>query len=213
MSPPLEPPLGRSSKVAPLLAAWLACVTAGFLVLAVYEKQPGPSADAPSDWPAGCALPPPAGRHVLVMFGHPHCPCTRASMSELERIAARTRGRLDVHVVFYADRALGDGWERGDLWEQATAIPHARVWSDPEGVLAGRFDARTSGQALVYAPDGRLVFRGGITGSRGHAGDNEGKNAVLDLVQGGEPESDGTPVFGCALSSIPGELETAGGRP
>lgn len=207
----MEQPNGGSSSVGPLLAAWLACVTTGFLALAVYEKRPGASADAPSVWPAGCALPPPEGQHVLVMFAHPHCPCTRASMSELERIAARTRERLGVHVVFYSDPALGEGWERGDLWEQAAAIPHARVWKDPGGALAERFDARTSGQALVYAPDGRLVFRGGITGSRGHAGDNAGKSAVLSLVQGAEPEIDRTPVFGCALASSRA-LDAAGAR-
>ncbi len=182
-------------------------------MLAVYEKEPGALADAPSTWPAGCSLPPPSDRHVLVMFAHPHCPCTRASMSELERIAARTRRRLDVHVVFYADSGLGDGQDRGALWEQAQSIPHARVWSDPGGALAERFGARTSGQTLVYAPDGELVFRGGITGSRGHAGDNHGKSAVLDLVGGGEPVPDRTAVFGCALSSTADAFETAGGRP
>ena len=132
-------------------------------------------------------------------------------MSELERIAARTPGRLDMNVVFYADPALGEGWERSGLWEQAAAIPSARVWSDPEGALAARFGARTSGQVLVYASDGRLVFRGGITGSRGHAGDNAGESAIIDLIHGGDQQG-GTQVFGCALASTLEAADPAGGR-
>jgi len=133
-------------------------------------------------------------------------------MSELERIAARTRGRLDMNVVFYADPALGEDWERSGLWERAAAIPRARVWSDPKGALATRFDARTSGQVLVYAPDGRLVFRGGITGSRGHEGDNAGESAIIGLIQGGDPQG-GTQVFGCELSATLQAAEPSGGRP
>ncbi|HEX3447903.1 MAG TPA: hypothetical protein VHS97_06590, partial [Isosphaeraceae bacterium] len=71
---------------------------------------------------------------------------------------------------------------------------------DSGGEEAARFGARTSGLVALYAPDGRLHFRGGITGSRGHEGDNAGQQALLGLIQG-NPSSlpCETPVFGCPL--------------
>jgi hypothetical protein len=75
--------------------------------------------------------------------------------------------------------------------------------ADLEGRESRRFGAATSGQTLLYAADGRLLFNGGITESRGHSGDNAGRSAILSLVLGltsaptGQPLS--TPVYGCPL--------------
>ena len=52
--------------------------------------------------------------------------------------------------------------------------------------------------AVVYDRSGTLIFSGGITGSRGHVGDNHGKRAVLahPLATAGEQRHD---VFGCGM--------------
>jgi hypothetical protein len=55
------------------------------------------------------------------------------------------------------------------------------------------------------------VFRGGITGSRGHEGDNAGESAIIGLTQGRDPQG-GTQVFGCALSSTLEAAEHTGDR-
>jgi hypothetical protein len=70
---------------------------------------------------------------------------------------------------------------------------------DDEGAEANRFHAATSGQTLLYDADGRLLFSGGITGSRGHAGDNAGENAIVSWVNSGAAARTETSVFGCAL--------------
>jgi hypothetical protein len=90
-------------------------------------------------------------------------------------------------------------WERTDLWRQAAAIPGATVTRDDDGHEAALFRAETSGQTFLYASDGDLLFTGGTTGARGHAGDNAGRAALLALLRREAPDRRATPVFGCPL--------------
>jgi len=66
-------------------------------------------------------------------------------------------------------------------------------------VEARRFGVETSGQTLLYDAGGRLIFSGGITGSRGHAGDNAGEAALVALLTSGQADRRATSVFGCPL--------------
>ncbi len=133
------------------------------------------------------------------MMLHPHCPCSRASIEELAQIMTRCQGRLNCHVFFVKPTQFPVGWERTDLWRQAAAIPGVTVSCDVAGIEARRFGAATSGQVLLYKPDGQLVFSGGITLARGHEGDNRGHEAVIRFLTEGVGELPCTPVFGCPL--------------
>ncbi len=73
--------------------------------------------------------------------------------------------------------------------------------ADRDGRDARLFDAHTSGQALLYDASGRLVFKGGITASRGGYGQNAGADAILALTAGVVPKRSLTPVFGCSLQA------------
>jgi hypothetical protein len=83
------------------------------------------------------------------------------------------------------------------LWETAAAVPGVRVVRD-DGAEAWRFGARVSGQVMVYDHAGRLQFSGGITGARGHEGDNAGRDAIEALLAG-RPHAASAFVFGCLL--------------
>jgi len=87
------------------------------------------------------------------------------------------------------------------LIHEARLIPGVRVILDPDGKLARRFGVETSGHTLVYGADGKLLFAGGITSSRGHLGDNAGFAAVLEIITNRSIQSarTTTPVFGCEL--------------
>jgi hypothetical protein len=52
---------------------------------------------------------------------------------------------------------------------------------------------------ILYDAAGRLRFSGGITAARGHAGDNLGRSAIVELLEGDSPTATATPVFGCSL--------------
>jgi len=122
-------------------------------------------------------------------------------MAELARIQARSADRVDIHVVFVRPPGVPSGWEQTDLWKDARAIPGVVVEVDDHGVEAKRFGVVTSGHTLLYGIDGRLQFGGGITGSRGHAGDNPGEDAILSILATGESDQERTPAFGCLLFS------------
>jgi hypothetical protein len=102
-------------------------------------------------------------------------------------------------VLFVRPRRLSEDWEKTDLWRSAERIPGVRVLSDVDGIEAARFGAQASGQTLLYNVGGELQFSGGITVSRGHAGDNLGESSIVSLVTGGESSTNHTSVYGCSL--------------
>jgi hypothetical protein len=190
-------------------AAWLLMIIAGLWFLQDYESTPGMAAAAPSQWPADSRLQPASDRATLVMLAHPHCPCTRASIGELARVMTQARGRVTAYVLFLKPTSFSEGWEKTDLWMSATAIPGVSVAQDDEGVEASRFHAVTSGQTMLYDKDGKLIFSGGMTGARGHEGDNAGRTAIVSLLNLDEAVESETPVFGCPLFAQADECRTA----
>jgi hypothetical protein len=135
------------------------------------------------------------------MLAHPHCPCTAASVGELAQIMARLQGKVAAYVLFVKPKEAGRAWDDTSLLRSAEAIPGVKVVFDPDGVEARLFGAETSGHTLLFGANGRLLFSGGITASRGHAGDNVGESAIVALVNNQTPERTQTLVFGCSLAN------------
>ncbi len=178
-------------------AIWLLIVCAGLRILLSYSFTPGAAGDAPAQWPSGSRIPRAANLPTLVMVAHPQCPCTKASLGELELAMARLRGRLAARVIFYQPQNAPADWKKSDLWDKASAIPGVTAAWDGDGAEARRFGAATSGHVVLYNAQGRLLFSGGITASRGHSGDNAGLDAVISAVSTGAAGK--APVFGCSL--------------
>ncbi len=190
----------RSLLVLGTLAVWVVGIGVGFARLMNYATRPGERGASVRRWPAGSALIPDPDRANLVLLAHPRCPCTRATIGELENLLARSRGLVTAHVLFYRPGGEPDSWAMTDLWRRAAAIPGTRVQVDPDGRQARRFGARTSGQVLLYHCDGRLLFSGGITDTRGHAGASVGTEALWSLLTTGTAAQTETPVYGCPLA-------------
>ena len=184
---------------------WLAAVGIGLYKLWGYENGPGITAGAPVRWPVNSQITPAPDRATLVMFAHPHCPCTRASVGELALLMARCQGRLTAYVLFFRPKEFPAGWEETDLWHSAAAIPGVSVLQDEDGMEAHRFHAATSGHTLLYDAEGPLLFSGGITASRGHSGDNAGRSAVVSLLTERVAERTETFTFGCSLFATDSE--------
>jgi hypothetical protein len=193
-----RPLLGRLA-IAALGVLWVLGVGRGFAVLTGHEHRPGLAADAPAQWPAGSRLERGAGRATLVMLVHPGCPCSRASIEELDRLMVSAGDLMTAYVLVLKPDGFADGWERTDLWRNAAAIPGVRVERDDGGDEAHLFGAATSGQVVVYDAAGTLMFSGGITGSRGHVGDNAGRHAIAALLSDHVSTRSESPVFGCSL--------------
>ncbi len=182
-----------------LTAFWCAGVLAGLGAMLVYASTPADHAAATEQWPASSSLARDPTRPTLVMFLHPHCPCSRASLAELSRLSTECRDRFALHLVVVWPQSL-PRTSKSRLHSAAEEISGANVTSDPDGVEAARFGSTTSGETLLYAADGRVLFQGGLTWSRGHEGDNAGRDAVASWIQTNRATLSHTPVFGCALS-------------
>jgi hypothetical protein len=200
----------RRIRWAALFILWTAAVGIGGTLLWKYAATAGAAATPPEQWPERSSIRRDAGRSTLVMLAHPRCPCTRASIAELAVLMTRLGPGARAHVLFVRPRAVEAGWEKTPLWQSAAAIPGVTVHADPGGDEAALFRAATSGQLVVYDPSGKLAFSGGITGARGHEGDNVGLSRALALLSGRRADQNESNVFGCALGNraqAKGELE------
>jgi hypothetical protein len=178
---------------------WLAAVCFGIGWLWSYNHAAGAQSTPPEGWPEKSLIARKASGDTLVMLVHPKCPCTRASIEELSKLMASCKDRLTAQVLFVIPEAAGSDWYKTDLWMSAASIPGVTVSIDKDGLESSQFGALTSGQVVLYDASGRLLFSGGITESRGHAGDNAGRRAIESLVNRGTAGVDRSLVFGCPL--------------
>jgi hypothetical protein len=111
----------------------------------------------------------------------------------------QSQGRLSAYVLFLKPEGFTDDWEKTDLWRSAEGIPGVKPVVDYDGVEASRFNATTSGQTFLFDAKGHLLFSGGITIARGHAGDNAGRSAIVSRLNTRVVEQTESPVFGCPL--------------
>jgi len=189
------------SKLIILVALWVLLVCFGLNSLMIYKGKAGVVGQTPQVWPAKSLISRSSDKPLVMMFAHPRCPCTRASIAELEQFVAQANHRAEVSVVFYQPPTNSEVWSKSPLIHEVISIPGVRVIYDCNGKLAKSFGAETSGHTVVYGVDGRLLFSGGITASRGHQGDNAGLDAILRIIGNNSIESNRriAPVFGCQL--------------
>jgi len=192
-------------------SAWVLTISIGLALLLGYENAAGQAATPPAQWPIDSGIHLADDRATLIMLIHPHCPCSRASIGELARLMAQAQGRVTAHALFVKPDGAADDWEKTDLFESAAAIPGVDVVVD-DGAEARRFNAATSGQTALYDDEGHLLFSGGITASRGHSGDNEGRSAIVSLLNTGAGGRSESSVFGCPLFGTNSECESLDAR-
>src|SRR5579859_333340 len=93
---------------------WLLVVGAGFAVLWRYSATAGAASLAPARWPTGSRIARAADRATLVMFVHPRCACSRASVTDLQRLLARVPDRVQSAIAFVVPDGVEPGWVKSD---------------------------------------------------------------------------------------------------
>lgn len=176
----------------------------GLAVLESYVARPGAQAAAPGFWPDDSVVERSDGSYQLVVALHPRCPCSLATVQELGRLLARVGSGLSCEVLIYRPEAEPAAWSESRLQDSVASLSGAVLRDDPEGREALRFGALTSGQVVLFGPDGELLFQGGLTSARGHEGLTVASREIAALVraESGTPIA-GAPVFGCPLHEIP----------
>ncbi len=180
-----------------VLAIWFVSVAVGFGLMLRLQITPNVQVDAADLMPSVDSIVTEAGTPTLVMFLHPMCPCSRASIAELERLRARTP-EVTTNIVSISQDA---SWQESNLLRQVSGLDGIHLVTDTEGRIATRFNARTSGETFLYEAEGALLFHGGITQGRGHEGENPGSSAIFALLHGQQVSVPRSEVFGCPLFS------------
>ena len=186
-----------------LIVAWATAIMTGSLFLGHFTASPGQASAVPVAWPEESTLEP----AEIVLFVHPNCPCSQATMRQLERVLARVPRLPKLLVVAYQPSSQSPEWYQTDLVRALEKLAGRPASVDVGGREARRFGATTSGHLLAFDSVGQLCFSGGITAGRGHEGDNPGQLALLDLIAGEAlPGPHRYPVYGCPL--LPAESES-----
>jgi hypothetical protein len=182
-----------------LVVSWLGMTIAGSTILLVHSQAAGRQADVISRLPDACQIPLDSSRNTIIHFLHPKCPCSIASIDEFSRLLAHCGDRIDAWIVIVHPPAAPPDWENTFLANFCRTLPGVHVLTDQNGVEAQRCQAMTSGQTYLVKPNRDIIFRGGITSRRGHSGQSVGRTAIQELVAGGNPGLQATPVYGCSF--------------
>jgi hypothetical protein len=164
---------------------WVGLAAYGFGLWSAYEQRPGEIPDAAD---GTVSFSGPTGVWRVLMFVHPHCPCSQASVLELRRLLHQLAGTAavgSVQAVVFVVRPpdAPAGWEQGELLHDLSTDPEVSVALDSGGQEAKRWKAATSGHVIVLDPQGRLRFRGGITPGRGQQGSSLGSQRIMQMIQ------------------------------
>lgn len=185
------------------VGAWAVLLAGSFAVVHAYMGRPGPSASAvAAQWPAQTELGQPDGMAQLLVFLHPRCPCTDATLANLVTALGTPResGSMCEITVIMSGPAVSEGCPP-HLQRRLEAMGSVTVRNDVDGSIARDFGAITSGHVVWCDGRGRVAFSGGITPGRGHVGPCESLARLTALVQHqhGDGPLEPTPVYGCAI--------------
>lgn len=195
-------PTSGSALITVVIFGWLATLVSGLLYFNTYETTPGPAGSSSSKWPRSTAVRFSPGEINLLVFAHPRCPCTRASLDELKALLQDCPTRMPTHILFWVPPNASSAWTTSELWKQAGAIANAQVVADEGGEQARCFGATTSGHLMVFAPDGTRIYSGGLTNARGKSGNDSGLTLIRSLIIQQRTLPSETPVFGCPLFNL-----------
>ena len=170
-----------------LLTLTVVGLCSGWLVWALYENQPGQAATPPRTYPESGKLP------RLLLFLHPRCSCSRATLAEFIRLKPELAG-IQLEIVVTGPTQLAPPEFVKTLRDSTGGV---QVSLDSDGHRRDLYQAWTSGQVITYDDQGRLGYYGGLTASRGQVGPSHGQQQLRAWLQGQPVASQA--VFGCPL--------------
>src|SRR4051812_25961113 len=107
----------------PIAAAamlWAAMVVGGIGWMWSYESASTTQGPTPRTWPADSRANISSTSDNLLLFLHPRCPCSRATLGELARLMAGANGRLTCQVFFVVPQGENaQAAANGALWDAA----------------------------------------------------------------------------------------------
>lgn len=187
----------------PCIVVWGVTVFLGMQMLTSYSLDAIQAPTIPTQWPCDTNIERLIGQHQLLVFLHPKCSCSKATVTELHKALQNSKRSIAVTAVFFAPTGALANWTHGDLWDSCSQNFDGQCFTDSAGRESTRFGVQTSGHVMLFDEDGAQQFSGGVTSSRGHVGDNLGSNLIVQLLNGDTINTVEPPVFGCQIA-LPG---------
>jgi hypothetical protein len=186
----------ESGRLVPVVAAWLGLCAVVCLAFGRSDARPATASPAPERIEGH-----ESGTPTLVVFLHPYCPCSKATLDMLDSLLRDAS--IAVSIVVYLDVPDETPWDavsatvrqRVSAWRDVTVVP------DPGARVAKHFGASASGTVLLYSTAGRLRFAGGVTPGRGRRGPSASLESLGVRLRNDHSPPAEAAVYGCALSS------------
>jgi hypothetical protein len=128
-----------------------------------YQSGRQVAAETPSQWPMTSSLMRQADLPSVILFANPNSPCTTDTLAQLKE--AVEGERVKASIVFWAPEHADEESLNSNNIDQAKQISGATIVFDSKGHEFANFGIQSSGQVIVYDPNGQLVYNGDITGS------------------------------------------------
>jgi len=198
------------SLITAVVASWLSLCALGMWQIADHATTAGSVGSVPEALPIGVAkqLNWSGECNLLLLAAHPQCPCLPASLDELGAVF-ETAENTTLRILVFEPKNTPKSWDPTASDTLFRGLPEGTVIRDRDGQLAEQLGARTSGHISLYDTGGLLQFAGGITGSRGHRGDNDNRQALTVALRQAKARGNRattysptrTAVFGCPLDT------------
>lgn len=184
---------------------WVGGIVAGGFAMFRHEFTAGETEPAPQELPKEFSKlgPKTDAELTLIMAVHPDCPCTSASIEQLDRFLTSHPEKTQAVAFFWTDPQNPDPIDLSSnaYWSRLSKMKAARIYPDPGGQNAAKLGALVSGAVAAYDANGKLRFQGGLTATRGHAGPSPSIDVLTCIAEGREIcGSNQSPNFGCSLN-------------
>ncbi|MDA8792481.1 hypothetical protein N9N67_04500 [Bacteriovoracaceae bacterium] len=180
------------------ICIWSIGIISGLVITYEYSLGSGEKSQLKSSWPNESSLKFNPGKYNLVMFLHPECTCSKASLFHFKEILSEIKhDNLDSKIIFTMPKEKEKEWINSALVKEVKEAGSIQLIFDQSSEEFKRFDAKTSGQAFLFSPSKDLLFNGGITDSRGHIGYNQGEDFIINTLNKRGLASKDVDVFGC----------------
>ena len=132
------------------ITVWLALILLGMAALAKHQYAPGESVLFGSEALALNASP----SHMddvasqLVVYLHPECPCSEATVEELDRMMTRCGSRLTAKVMMFRPDGVSADWGDTNVQRRAARIPGVVVGQAARFVVGGA--QRANQRAIIF---------------------------------------------------------------
>ena len=142
------------------------------------------AAAASPTWPGTGVLQLAADRPTLLMFVHPECACSRASIGELQQLMTDCKNHVAVHLLFFKPtESTRTNGTIPAFWTDAKAIQARDVRIDPGGTVGGGLRRPKQADRSWYAtPKVGSSLVAASPMDSGHFGDNAGLDAAIAIV-------------------------------